>query len=451
MNDVSDEPYGMYWAMNNALESPWSMWGLGSSLASFHHFRFCQTASSLLHPEYIYMMKFIGEDTAEIVDVYQDFDDEGNLIYENIRYATTGIETPMFVLGMDSCEVYPQIDNRFLSLLEGGMKSDGAFQPQLSFEVTPQNMPVFGSTPQVMRFYYLTYESKWYDYPYPMLSYNSFDYYGDSCTSFDGEIKVSVNGNVVANSAEELWQWQMECMDSQMETGKLVFDYLNKNIEVNGLEGKNSAKVCIDNSVENFTMPLIQAVQLRDGDNHVVDAFSDTSEGRIFIIGGDFSEIKGDPGLVNMYGESPMWYDIKPCNLTVEYAPYGSNDFAPIEMRQEGEAMIGFGLPYVGSLEGVDKTSATGWFDLRILMTDAAGNTQEQIISPAFKIDQLTGMQQMCVNKANLRVIGKEIVADNGDEVVVYTLSGQRVENGNLNAGLYIARSGESIAKLMVK
>ena len=446
---VSDSPYSMYWGMNNALESPWSMWGLQSSLSSFHHFRFCQTSSSLLHPEYIYMMNFSGEDTAEIVDVYQDFDDEGNLIYEYVRYATTTIDTPMFVLGMESCELYPRINNYFLLLEEGGMESDGTFQRSLSFEVTPQSMPVFGSTPQFMLFYYQTYDSDWYAYPYPMLSYNSLDYYGDSCTSFDGEIKVSVNGDVVADSAEGLRIWQRECIESQMETGKLVFDYQNNNIEVDGLAGKNSAKVCIDNSVDNFTMPLIQSVQLRDGTNHVTDSFSDASEGKLLITGGDFREVKGEP--INDSNEIPMWYDIELCDLTVEYAPYRSNDFTPIEVKPEGNAMIGFGYPYVGSLESVDKESSTGWFDLRILMTDAAGNTNEQIISPAFKIDRLTGIQQVSVNRANLRVIGRAVVADNDAAVEVFTLSGQRVENNNLPVGLYIARSGDSVAKLMVK
>ncbi len=352
---------------------------------------------------------------------------------------------------MDSSEVYPGIDNHFLNLINEGRDYDNSLQSGVSYKVTPQNMPVFGSTPQFMRFYYQTYNSILYEYPYPMLTYNSLGYYGDSRSNGGDELKVSVNGNVVADSPEGLYEWQNECMESQMETGKLVFDYANTNIKIDGLAGRNTAKVCIDNAVENFTMPLIQSVQFRDSNDCVTEKFAYASTGRLIITGGDFREIKGDPNLVNGFGEQPMWYDIEHCDITVEYAPYGSNDFMAIEMGNEGEGVISFGYPYVGTLDSVDRCSETGWFDIRIVMTDAAGNTQEQIISPAFRVDSLTGIQAISVNGSNLRVLNSRVVSDDDMPVEVFTLSGQRVENVQLPAGLYVARSGKSVAKLMVK
>lgn len=448
--EVSDKPYRMDWGMRTMLN--WTVsWGVLSGLSSFHHFRFCPTASSKLHPEYIYNMDFGGEDTAEIADIFRDYDEEGNLIYEEIRYATTGISTPTFILGVDSSEVYPGIDNHFLNLINEGRDYDNSLQSGVSYKVTPQNMPVFGSTPQFMRFYYQTYNSILYEYPYPMLTYNSLGYYGDSRSNGGDELKVSVNGNVVADSPEGLYEWQNECMESQMETGKLVFDYANTNIKIDGLAGCNTAKVCIDNAVENFTMPLIQSVQFRDSNDCVTEKFAYASTGRLIITGGDFREIKGDPNLVNGFGEQPMWYDIEHCDITVEYAPYGSNDFMAIEMGNEGEGVISFGYPYIGTLDSVDRCSETGWFDLRIVMTDAAGNTQEQIISPAFRVDSLAGIQAISVNGSNLRVLNSRVVSDDDMPVEVFTLSGQRVENEQLPAGLYVARSGKSVAKLMVK
>lgn len=419
-DNVSELPYSISWGLINTLEPLWISNSFSSDVALFHHFRFCQTTSLLRHPQYICMMDFGVED----------------------------ITTPRFILGMESCNVQPLINNDDLLYLEGGIETGQLLHDKLTFKVTPQSMPVFGSMPQFMQFYYRTYDSPWNEYPYPLLSYESYDYYGDTFTSSDDEIKVSVNGNVVATSKAEIRDWLYASLESPMETGQLVFDYLNNNIEIDGLAGKNSAKVCVDNSVDNFTMPLIQMVQMRDGNNQPAASFSDPTEGSLLITGGDFHKIDGP---LNEYGDPLMWYDVYDCDLKVEYAPYGSNDFAPIEMRQEGDMMIGFGYPYIGSLESVDRESATGWFDLRILMTDAAGNTNEQIISPAFKIDRLTGIQQVCVNKANLRIVGRSVVADGGADVEVFTQSGQRVENHNLSAGIYMARSGESVAKLMVK
>ena len=59
------------------------------------------------------------------------------------------------------------------------------------------------------------------------------------------ELKVSVNGNVVADSPEGLYEWQNECMESQMETGKLVFDYANTNIKIDGLAGATLRKCAL--------------------------------------------------------------------------------------------------------------------------------------------------------------------------------------------------------------
>lgn len=444
---ISSSPFAMNWGMGTAGIAPSSMWGVQSSLASFHHVRYCPTASSELHPEYGCLMTFGGEDSAEIIDKYVDYDDEGNIIHEEVIYSTKNIVSPYFSLGMERNTGLPYIDNRFLSTKTGGIDMDNSLQMPVSYCVSSETMPVFGSSPQFLRFFYLTYDSQWYDYPYPLFAYDSCGFYGESRS--DGDISIELNGKRIVSSPQELAEWQMKCMESAMEFGKLVFNYRNDNIEIDGLPGVNTAEISIDTSLDDYTAPLIQSVQFRDSNDRVIERFTQPSDGRLIVTGGDFQENYGS-GL-NVFGETPLWYEVEDCGITVEYSPYGESDYQPLEVIRENEPMSGFGFPYVASLDCVDRNSVSGWFDIRITMSDASGNSHQQVISPAFHMDSLTGVQSVSLNKSNLHVSDGMVVSDDGADVEVSTISGRRVANSNLSPGIYIARGGESVAKLIVR
>ena len=56
-----------------------------------------------------------------------------------------------------------------------------------------------------------------------------------------------------------------------------------------------------------------------------------------------------------------------------------------------------------------------GWYDLRITLTDAAGNLQQQLISPAFQVRDMASMES--------------IDSDSAAKVIaVYNIQGIRVE-----------------------
>lgn len=133
-------------------------------------------------------------------------------------------------------------------------------------------------------------------------------------------------------------------------------------------------------------------------------------------------------------------------------SPYALNDFEEIDMKENPEKMVpGYGYFWEGSLARVDRKSENGWFDLRVTLTDQAGNSQSQVISPAFHVDNMTGVAAPSIAKAQLSVMGHRIVASDGAEVEVYTLSGMRVANRDIAPGLYIARSGATSAKMSVR
>ena len=91
---------------------------------------------------------------------------------------------------------------------------------------------------------------------------------------------------------------------------------------------------------------------------------------------------------------------------------------------------------YTGSLASVTGEGLNGWFDLKIRLTDAAGNWQEQVISPAFRIDDLA--------YSSVVTITPNKVGDNA----IYNLAGQRMRGGleSLPHGIYIV-GGKKVVK----
>ena len=91
------------------------------------------------------------------------------------------------------------------------------------------------------------------------------------------------------------------------------------------------------------------------------------------------------------------------------------------------------GLVHRGSLANVAGEGLNGWFDLRFRLQDASGNWMDQVVSPAFRIDDQA--------YSSVATVG----SDNAREVARYNLAGQRVQKAV--KGLYIIGG----KKVMVK
>ena len=83
--------------------------------------------------------------------------------------------------------------------------------------------------------------------------------------------------------------------------------------------------------------------------------------------------------------------------------------------KTEWANIPGFGRHFIGNLPKVDEKAHLGWFDLRITLTDAAGNSQTQLVRPAFQVMEVASIGQTAI--------------DNGvaEVVAVYNLQGQRL------------------------
>ena len=182
---------------------------------------------------------------------------------------------------------------------------------------------------------------------------------------------------------------------------------------------------------EDNNSPTLTNLQFKNTDGIVTDRFTSSQNGTLEFLAGDFN-----------FGETPLycwyWDRFAPESVEVSYSPYCEDNWDELAIEEIPEYYWPLlGWFYRGSLSGVTGQAEKGWFDLKVKLTDAAGNWQEQVISPAFRIDNLAYSSVATITPAS----------KNGDDAI-YNLAGQRMR-GDLNSlphGIYIV-NGKKMVK----
>lgn len=215
--------------------------------------------------------------------------------------------------------------------------------------------------------------------------------YGEGRESdlFSMNVETKQDGNLIFSGS------YMEFRDTAFpENGQIEVTFTNANIVVDGMEGKNTTTISY-NASEGDNPPTMQMLQFRNTSEKVTDRFNSASEGTVRMAAADFQ-----------YNWDSASYDYAEGN-TVEfyYSLYNQNEWTELELTEYPEHLqpIAFGEYYEGSLENVYVPEENSWFDVRIVCTDIAGNKQEQVVSPAFKVEQATmGVEE--TNKSSFTV-----------------------------------------------
>lgn len=263
--------------------------------------------------------------------------------------------------------------------------------------------------------------------------------------------EIMHNDTVVCTDVKNAKEWAKQWYKSQHAKGKMKYKFINSNINVDGIPGKNITEVTYDENCSDIFAPTLQMLQFSSTNNEIKDRFESGQEGVLELSCGDVSR---DGIEVSA-----------PASVKVEYAPYGSSDFynLPVEEVPEYYYMPGLGYYYRGSLGTVKAVSTNGWFDLRVTLSDSVGNMQRQVISPAFKVSSLTGIRDVALqNGVSIYAVKSQIYINGIDNpsVEIYDLSGQqmistkgnRVE-ANFAPGIYIVKAhrGEIIQVAKVR
>jgi len=133
--------------------------------------------------------------------------------------------------------------------------------------------------------------------------------------------------------------------------------------------------------------------------------------------------------------------------VKLEYAPFGTEDFEELEAVEAPELffMPGYGYCMRAPLEGVSRASDNKWYAIRVTLTDEAGNSNVQTITPAFRVENPSSG------------VAGTMQAD-ADCYEVYSVDGYRIgcfagREGlrTLTPGLYIVRHGTSSERHLVR
>ena len=224
------------------------------------------------------------------------------------------------------------------------------------------------------------------------------------------------------------WPWTKSA-ESQ---GLVDITVTNDNVDVDGIPGKNVTNIHFNMAGEDNTAPTLQMLDFRDQDGNAIDRFDTVEEGKLQFYCGDFNE---------RYMDNEYHTQYFVCNdlvgVEVAYSPYQADTWTALGTNEVAEYYYdGMGHYYAAPLASVTGEAYEGWFDLKIKLTDAAGNWQEQVISPAFRIDNLA--------YSNVATVG----SDNAREVARYNLAGQRVDGDA--KGVVIVKMSDGTARKVI-
>ena len=259
---------------------------------------------------------------------------------------------------------------------------------------------------------------------------NTFDYIGRY-----GEKQLIITQEATANykvNGEDFTSitGPNSSMLNEPISGVVDATIVTENVDVDGLAGSNKAQLHYTAGAEDETPPTMTMLHFKDDNGDVTDRFVSADEGVLEFTAGDFN-IHITPMNIQ-YNDHQI-----PESVEVSYSPYNENHWSelPVEEVPENYWPV-MGWFYSGALTGVISQAKNGWFDLKIRLTDAAGNWQEQVISPAFCIDNLAYSGIVTPRGDNIR------------EVARYNLAGQRVDSNA--TGVVIVKMSDGTARKVI-
>lgn len=264
-------------------------------------------------------------------------------------------------------------------------------------------------------------------------------YFGETRNAdlIDEKLHVSYNDSLIYDGLNRLDSLRYACLN-HLPAGQLYITLYNDNVRVDNINGFNKTEMFFDQTLGDVDPPSLQMLQFRDTDGFVNNKFSTPGEGVLLVAGADYEIIEEIAPWLGPYGEEVRWAwpKFNPVSLYASYAPYGTDEWQPlegIEHQEEYDDIPGLGFFYQGSLAGVSTPSENGWFDLKFRLVDEAGNWQEQTLSPAFRIDALV---QSAVT---------EVRDGSAHELARYSIDGKRVDDSH--HGIVIVKLSNGTAR----
>lgn len=306
----------------------------------------------------------------------------------------------------------------------------------------------------------------------PALSWSSHEQsyvYGNSCPLLSVKSK-DYNGNstkllTYLGRYGEIFETDKVTVEkSQQSNGDFIDEtFTQENVKVDSLKGKNLTVVHRLAKGEDITAPSVQMLRFvsRQADA-ASDADAQIITDRVTATGGWLEMVAGDMQYHHdQTTASKRYYECKPiASMKISCAKHETDSWIDLTAKEIPEKyfMPGFGYFYETSLAQLNEVET--WYDLRVVLTDAAGNSQTQTISPAFflkadntGIDQLRSTNDMiCCRNGLVSVVSPSRIAVLSlDGKIVKSCFGLELNVNGLNKGVYVIKATTTEGETHVK
>lgn len=263
--------------------------------------------------------------------------------------------------------------------------------------------------------------------------------------------EVYFNGEKVVESVgRDRLRWGVQSYySSNPAAGEWLYKLDNANHRAETADGAtiaggNKAEIYLNTNNADCLPPTLRMLQTRNQEGIPTNIFSKAGDATLWLAASDYEMV------VDMENYE-VWQEMRDAIVTLEFAPYGTGWYEPLTIA-EAPAMPtinSLGRVYTANLGEIARSSETGWFDLRVTVTDEAGNYQRQEISPALRIDELTGIAAVSGEREDIRVEGRDIVAP--EDARVYTTAGIETRRTSLMPGVYIVGTPRSSRRVIIR
>jgi hypothetical protein len=282
---------------------------------------------------------------------------------------------------------------------------------------------------------------------------------GETRTSdlYNLKMEIRYNDSIVCSDYSKMATFLSSWAKAKHPDGVFNAVFTNNNVKVDTVAGKNITKITFDQRKSDWTPPTLQMLQMRNlNDSTITNQFKSPEDGSVEFAGGDFS-----------YVSTGSYYDCQPMNAKVYYSQNGKDEWTELKATEDPAFYNypAFGYFYHCPLNMVNVKSENCWYDLMIELTDTAGNTQTQILSPAFKISQTTSVSDIKseISPCKAIVSGRTLYITNADGataklysttgqcVGVYNDATQPISINNLTCGIYIVEINKCGVRKVMK
>lgn len=233
------------------------------------------------------------------------------------------------------------------------------------------------------------------------------------------------------------WAWMRDTENVEPGEYKLIFSIPEDRVD--NLSSNTTFTAYIDQQKDDCTAPAIQLLNFINTEGKFTNEFKNPAEGILRLVGGDFD-----------WNNEINLPHSKECKMVIEVSPYHLDFWESLTPQlSELEAPIYYAPAYEIALGSLTSESESGWYDLRISMTDESGNYMIQTISPAFKVESLSSSVERVDAMSDIQIEGRNIKLP--ENARIFSINGIPVSGHDLQPGLYLVTLAGTTKKVIIK